>query len=62
MNGLITYNNSPDGVRIFLDYGAKANLRELLEMIDLDDFGMDAEDRADLAETRLQLLGALGGL
>jgi hypothetical protein len=60
MDNMVTFSYAGPDVIIRLNPGARANLKELLELIDLDDFSMDPADRADLAETKLQIETAVG--
>lgn len=60
MDNMVTFSFSGRDLNLRLTPGVVANLAEMLEMLDLDGFSMDAADRADLAETKLQLEMALG--
>lgn len=60
MDNMVTFSYSGGDVILRLNAGARANLKELLELLDLDAFSMDPDDRADLAETKFQVEAAIG--
>lgn len=60
MDNMVTYSYSGGDAKLTLNPGARANLYELLELLDLNSFSMDAADRADLEETKFQIMTAVG--
>lgn len=60
MDNMVTFSFSGRDLNLRLTPGVVSNLAEMLEMLDLDGFSMDADDREDMKETKLQLELALG--
>lgn len=60
MDNMVTFRYDDGDAILRLSPVARAALFEMLEMLDLDEFSMVPEDREVLAETKFQVMAAVG--